>query len=115
MEQLLDTMNDPAKTPKEHLLHTKNIGRINDMLLGLYTNPTYIEVKCQNGSNSKEIENSIANIQKRMSENLSSLRAWKITHTKARRQEEAITIFTNVKSSHNTLYEEIMQHFDQLT
>ena len=45
MEQLLDTMNDPTKDPKQHLLHSNNIGRINDMLQRLYTNPTYIEVK----------------------------------------------------------------------
>ena len=114
MEQLLDTMNDPTKDPKQHLLHTNNIGRINDMLQRLYTNPTYIEVKCENGPNSTEIENSIANIQRRMSENLASLRAWKTTHTKTRRQEEAISIFISVESNHNTLHEEIMQHFDQL-
>ena len=105
MEQLLDTMNDPTKDPKQHLLHTNNIGRINDMLQKLHTNPMYIEVKRENGPNSTEIENSVANIQKRMSENLASLRAWKTTHTKTRRQEEAISIFIN---------EEIMQHFDQL-
>ena len=69
----------------------------------------------RNGSNSKEIKNSIANIQKRMSENLSNLQTWKTTHTKTRRQEEAISVFTNVKLSHNTLHEENTQYFDHIT
>ena len=113
MEQLLDTMIDPTMDPKQYLMHTNNIGRINHMLQWLYTNPKYIEVKRENGPNSKEIENSTANIQRRMSENLANLQAWKTAYTKTRRQEEAVSILTNIEWSHNTLHEEIMQHFDQ--
>ena len=58
MEQLLDAMNDPTMDTKQHLLHTSNIGRINDMLQRLYTNPTYMEIKRENGPNLKEMDNS---------------------------------------------------------
>ena len=55
MEQLLDKMTDPVKNLDQHLLYTKNIRRINDMLLELYTNPMYIAVRCENDITTKEI------------------------------------------------------------
>ena len=115
MEQLLDKMTDPVKNLDQHLLYTENIRRIKDMLLELYTNPMYIEVRCKNDIDTKEIENSITNIKRRTSETHTDLRTWKATNTKTCRQEEAISVFTHIESSHNALYEEIMQHFDYLT
>ena len=82
------------------------------MLQTLYTNPTYIEIKRENGPNLKEMDNSTTNIQRRMSENLSKLQAWRTTYTKTRRQEETASIFTNIESNHSTLHGEIVQHFD---
>ena len=43
-------MTDPVKNLDQHLLYTKSIGRINDML---YTDPTYIEVRCENDIDAK--------------------------------------------------------------
>ena len=53
MEQLLDKMTDPVKNLDQHLLYTENIRRIKDMLLELYTNPMYIEVRCKNNIDAK--------------------------------------------------------------
>ena len=47
MEQLLDAMNDPAMDTKQPLLHTSNIGRINDML------KTYTQTPRTSRSNAK--------------------------------------------------------------
>ena len=79
MEELLDVMNDPTMDTKQHLLHTSNIGKINEMLQTLYKNPRYIKIKRENGPSLKEMDNSTTNIQKRMSENLDKLQVWKTT------------------------------------
>ena len=115
MEQLLDAMNDPTMDTEQHLLHISNIGKINDMLQTLYKNPQYIKIKRENGPSLKEMDNSTTNIQKRMSENLDRLQVWKTTYTKTRRQEEATSIFTDIKSKHNALRKEITRHSDYFT
>ena len=62
MEHLLDEMGNPVQTFDQHLLYTENIRRIKDMMLELYTNPMYIEVRCKNNTNAKDIKASITNI-----------------------------------------------------
>ena len=77
MNHLLDEMGIPVQNFDQHLLYTENIRRIKDMLLELYTNPMYIEARCKNNIDAKEIEASITNIERRTSATHTDLRTWK--------------------------------------
>ena len=91
----MEGMRTPIQNSDQQLLYAENIRRIKDMLLEVNTNPLDSKDRYKNDIEAKEIGTlraSITNIERRTSAAHTNLCTWKATNTRARRQEEAISV-----------------------
>ena len=105
------------RTPVQKLLYAENIRRIKDMLLESNTDPMDIEDRYENDIDTTKIctlRASITNIERRTSTAHTDLCTWRASNTRARRQEEAKSVFTHIESSYDALSQEITQYGDYL-
>ena len=61
------------------------------------------------------LRTSITNVECRTSATHVDLCAWRISNVRARRQEEAKSVYTHIELSYDALHQEIKQHGDYLT
>ena len=110
MEDLLAEMRTPVQNPNQELLYTENIRRINGMISEANIDSLDIEAKNKNDIDTTEFDilrGSISNIACRTSTIHINLCTWRSSNTRARRQEEAIPVYTHIESSYDALNQEI--------
>ena len=77
-----------------------------------------IETNYKNNIETTELDiirASITNIERRTSTTHIDLCTWRTSNTRARRQEEAKSVYTHIESSYAALSQEITRHGDYLT
>ena len=105
MEDLLTEIRTPVQNPSQELLYTEYIRRINGMISEANIDSLDIEAKYKNDIDTTEFDilrASITNIERRTSTTHIDLCTWRMSNTRARRQEEAKYVYTHIKLSYDT-------------